>query len=223
MTKYYAELLSGKRLQQCYDLAPPRVRQYLLEEIRLVRNKIGQGDHVLELGCGYGRVLNELSGRRNTLFGIDNSYESLRFAKNSCLKGKKIRLACMDALHTGFYDRQFDVVFCIQNGISAFGSEPELLLDEALRILKPKGKLLLSSYSGKFWEQRLNWFRIQAAHGLIGEIDDNLTGNGVIICRDGFRATTFGPLQFEKLLSGKGREYQIYEVDESSLFCEITA
>ncbi|MEJ2635632.1 MAG: SDR family oxidoreductase [Calditrichia bacterium] len=33
MTKYYAELLSGKRLQRCYDLAPRRVRQYLTEEI----------------------------------------------------------------------------------------------------------------------------------------------------------------------------------------------
>jgi len=98
-----------------------------------------------------------------------------------------------------------------------------LLLHEALRITRPKGELLISSYSDKFWDDRLKWFEIQAGHGLIGEIDYHLTREGIIICKDGFKARTFNPDQLEQLLSGINKEFTIFEVDESSLFCEIVA
>ena len=88
---------------------------------------------------------------------------------------------------------------------------------------KPSGKVLFSSYSDKFWEDRMEWFEIQSEHGLIGEIDYELSKEGIIICRDGFKATTFSADQFESLTSGIERESRIFEVDESSIFCEIIA
>ncbi|UCF64530.1 MAG: class I SAM-dependent methyltransferase [bacterium] len=223
MKTYYADSLSAHRLKQCYDLAPPRVRQYLNEEINFVRRRIQPGQRVLELGCGYGRVLKALSPENELLVGIDNSLSSLQFGKNEIITSERTLLLCMDAGKLGFQDHAFDVVFCIQNGISALGLEPEVLIQEALRITKPAGKIILSSYSEKFWEERLNWFRIQAEHELIGEIDDNSTGDGIIICKDGFKATTFTRNQFAKLLSRLGNDCDIYEVDESSIICEIRA
>ncbi|MCU0646032.1 MAG: class I SAM-dependent methyltransferase, partial [bacterium] len=84
------------------------------------------------------------------------------------------------------------------------------------------GIVLFSSYSEKFWEDRLNWFRLQAEHGLVGEIDEEQTGNGVIVCKDGFRATQFGASDFLNLTSDLGVETIIKEVDRSSVFCEIS-
>ena len=221
MTTYYSDSLSGERLKQCYDLAPPRVQQYLNEEVNYLRKRIKPGYLVLELGCGYGRVLNELFFETGLLVGIDNSLKSLQFGRKDYLKSDKTALLCMDAGTLAFKDHTFDLVFCVQNGISALGIEPKLLIQEALRITKPNGRLLLSSYSSKFWVDRLKWFQIQADHGLIGEIDYHLTKEGVIICKDGFRASTFNENQFEKLLSEIGNEYNIFEIDESSIFCEI--
>ena len=38
MTSYYADNLSGSRLQRCYDVASPRVKRYLEAEIEHVQS-----------------------------------------------------------------------------------------------------------------------------------------------------------------------------------------
>ncbi|MFQ5511085.1 MAG: hypothetical protein ACE5EO_04485 [Candidatus Krumholzibacteriia bacterium] len=44
----------------------------------------------------------------------------------------------------------------------------------------------------------------------------------MIVCRDGFRATTVGPEEFRRLLTEFAGTLRIQEVDESSVFCELT-
>ncbi|MHA1657003.1 MAG: hypothetical protein ACTSWT_10875 [Candidatus Heimdallarchaeota archaeon] len=56
----------------------------------------------------------------------------------------------------------------------------------------------------------------------MGEIDLEKTGNGVIIGKDGFRATTFSREDFQQLVNKLGLEATIEEVDNSSIFCVIT-
>ncbi|UCD36762.1 MAG: class I SAM-dependent methyltransferase [Fidelibacterota bacterium] len=219
MTGYYAERLSGERLQHCYDLAPPRVRQYLEAEIIFVLERIRPSDLVLELGCGYGRVLERLISRAGTVVGIDTSHDSLALAREKL--GTTCHLAAMDAIAPGFPDGQFDRVVCIQNGISAFHADQRQLLVEATRVTRSGGTVLFSSYAEAFWDARLHWFRLQSEQGLVGEIDEDATGNGIIVCKDGFQATTVGEKEFVNLVLAAGLSAQITEVDESSLFCEI--
>ena len=69
MDSYYSEKLSAERLKLCYDIAPPSVQRYLIAEITHVRERINPKDHILELGCGYGRVLNELLSNAALLVG----------------------------------------------------------------------------------------------------------------------------------------------------------
>jgi 2-polyprenyl-6-hydroxyphenyl methylase/3-demethylubiquinone-9 3-methyltransferase len=81
---------------------------------------------------------------------------------------------------------------------------------------------LFSTYAERFWDDRLEWFELQAQAGLLGEIDYDKTGDGVIACKDGFTATTVRPSAFLSLTRGLGAEVRLVEIDESSLFCEIT-
>jgi hypothetical protein len=90
-----------------------------------------------------------------------------------------------------------------------------------LRVTKKGGILLFSSYSSKFWNDRLNWFEVQAKHGLIGEIDFDLTKDGMIVCKDGFTAITYSEQNFFDLASNFKVETSIFEIDNSSLFCEM--
>jgi SAM-dependent methyltransferase len=220
MGGYYAEKLSAERLRKVYEIAPPRVRQYLHAEIAFVLNHIKPTDRVLELGCGYGRVLTQIAATAAFAVGVDTSHESLYLAKNPGTgEPKPLPVAEMDAAATGFKDGVFDVIVCIQNGISAFHVDQRRLIQEALRVVRPGGKALFSSYSDKFWDDRLHWFELQSQHGLLGEIDYDATGDGVIVCTDGFRATTVRPNRFRELTSGLDADMRLEEVDSSSLFC----
>jgi SAM-dependent methyltransferase len=220
MTGYYSEKLSADRLERAYQIAPPRVRQYLSAEIGHVLTKIEPGATVLELGCGYGRVMAYLAQKAGQVYGIDTSMTSLHLAASRLPSDRNFMIQ-MDAARLGFIDRAFDVVVCIQNGISAFKVDPVALLREAARVTRHGGRVLFSSYSEKFWTARLEWFELQAGAGLVGKIDYEATGNGVIVCADGFRATTVGGEEFARLAAQAGVRAAIDEVDDSSLFCEI--
>ncbi len=217
---YYSERLAAEKLQKVYEIASPRVRQYLDAEIDFVIAKIEPGENVLELGCGYGRVLARLAAVAGRVFGIDTSLASLQLADR--IGARNFHLALVNAVQTSFKSNSFDVTVCIQNGISAFRVDRRSLLLEAVRITRPGGKVLFSSYAADFWPHRLDWFRAQAACRLVGEIDEASTGNGVIVCKDGFKATTIGPGDFRSLASDAGLAPAITIVDDSSVFCEIS-
>jgi len=221
MHRYYTQKLSAEMLRQCYEVAPPRVKQYLEAEIDFVQDRIKPSDLVIELGCGYGRVLEKLVEKARIVVGIDTSFAFLQLARQIFSNNSSCYFFNMDAVELGFRDGQFDVVICIQNGISAFKVHQRKLIKEAMRVTRSGGRVLFSSYSEHFWKDRLEWFQIQSDHGLVGEIDYNLTGHGVIICKDGFKATTIGPDDFISLTSGLDIIPNITEVDGSSIFCEI--
>ena len=221
MNSYYSEKLAAKNLKECYDIAPPRVKQYLLAEIQYVLHHLSPSDIVLELGSGYGRALNYLLGTCANVIGIDTSIASLRMAQMYLPTTKSIELFEMNASSLGFRDGSFDLVLCIQNGISAFKVDPKELIMEAYRVTRPGGLCLFSSYSSKFWTHRLEWFKIQAEEGLLGEIDWTQTKDGVIVCKDGFRATTYDERGFQRILNHINLKGDIIEIDESSLFCKI--
>ncbi|MBN2017437.1 MAG: class I SAM-dependent methyltransferase [Candidatus Cloacimonetes bacterium] len=221
MSDYYANTLSGKRLQKCYDIATPCVQQYLKAEIEFVCNKINPGDRVLELGCGYGRAMKYFLEKTDQVVGIDNSEENIRYAHEYLKDVSGWQIHCMNAIGLQFDDASFDVVVCIQNGLSAFHEDPVRIMSEALRVIKKNGIALFSTYSEKFWNERLQWFRDQAAHGLLGKIDEEKTGNGIIVCKDGFTARTFNKHDLSTLTKSLNVSASFYGVDGSSLFCEV--
>ncbi len=175
MADYYSSKLSGQRLRRCYEIAPPRVQRYLQAEIAFVLERISPSFLVLELGCGYGRVVERLAGKARRVVGIDTSRDSLRMAQEYVGLGSPCQFIQMNAA-------------------------------------APIMNLLVIC---------LGWFRTQAQHGLIGPIDEQATGGGVIVCKDGFRATTVSPDEFTSLLAEYPLPPKIIEVDRSSLFCEI--
>lgn len=219
---YYSDKLSAFRLRKVYQIAPPRVRQYLNAEIQYVLSKVESSHIVLELGCGYGRVLQKLCKKAKKVIGIDISKSSLELAKNLLRNHLNYQLFLMNAVQLQFPNHFFDRVICIQNGISAINEDKKGLIKEAIRVTKKGGLVLFSSYSDQFWEERLNWFILQSQAGLIGEIDFNATGQGIIVTKDGFKATTIRPAEFLSFTSDSAVHVKIEEIDRSSIFYEIT-
>jgi len=218
---YYKDKLSASKLFKCYEIAPSRIKQYLDTEIQFVITNVRGADLVLELGCGYGRVLKTVSPFVSMIIGNDISRGSLELAKSYMEPCKNYRLLQMNASNMSFSPCVFDAVFCIQNGISAFGVDKKRLIAESIRVTKSDGVILFSSYSPKIWADRLDWFRKQSQIGLLGEIDEEKTGGGTIVCKDGFKATTINGSQFTELFREFELDASVIEVDESSIFCKV--
>jgi len=221
MTDYYAERLSGRRLKRCYELAAPRVRQYLEAEIEHVLSRLKPADVVLELGCGYGRVTARLADVAGRVVGIDTAEGSVEMARELAGANTGCEFLTMDALDLRFADGEFDAVVCVQNGICAFGVDQEALLRESLRVTSLGGITLFSTYSDRFWQHRLAWFEAQAVAGLVGPIYYAASGEGVIVCEDGFRAGRVTPNGWRSLCSRLDCHPEIMEIDGSCVFCQV--
>jgi ubiquinone/menaquinone biosynthesis C-methylase UbiE len=166
MQDYYKKRLSAKRLELVYELAPPRIKQYLEAELAFVLTIIKATNTVLE----------SLDAKSGFCVGIDMAFDSLQVASKRLSESGKLAFSQMNAIELGFKAQSFDLTACIQNGISAFHVDPDILINECVRVTKGNGRVLFSSYSAKIWKPRLEWFRRQSEQGLIGEIDEEATG-----------------------------------------------
>lgn len=220
MPNYYAQSLNSAKLFQVYQTESPRIRRYLSEEINYVRRKLHGSERILEVGAGYGRIIRELAPNAAFLVGIDISDASVQFGRYYLSNCPNCSIQVMDSHHLEFGE-EFDIVLCLQNGLSAMKGQPMQLVEQCLKVLLPGGSAYFSTYSENFWEHRLAWFHEQANKGLLGEIDTEKTRNGMIVCKDGFVATTFSREDMKKLGEGSGYRYYIEEVDYSSLFLVI--
>lgn len=219
MSNYYAESLNSQKLFQVYDTAIPRIKQYLAAEIDYVRQNLKPTDRVLEVACGYGRIVRELAPNCGEIVGIDISENSVQLSRDYLKDYPNASEITMD-IHDLAFDKPFDVILCLQNGLSATRAD-DAVIAKILGLLAPGGTAYFSTYSANFWDHRIDWFQEQADKGLLGELDMEKTRDGVIICKDGFKATTQTPEDYEAIGRASGFPYEVVEVDQSSLFLVI--
>ena len=217
---YYSGKLNAALLMEVYRTDLDRVRQYLQAEISYVAGYLTGTERVLELGAGYGRIMKEIAPLAASVLGLDISVDSVLFGREYLKDAPNCRLETADA-HLIEYRSEFEMVLCLQNGLSAMKGDPLNLVTRGVRALVKGGKAFFSTYSDKFWGPRVEWFEEQAAKGLLGEIDRERTKDGKIVCLDGFTATTFSGDDLDRLGRATGLPYVIEEVDESSLFLAI--
>lgn len=221
MKDYYIDNLSGNHLHRVYQLADDAVKNYLQGEIDYFKSRIKPGDRVLELGCGYGRIIKEIAEPSHHTVGIDNAPGNLDLARAYLHESPNVDVQLMSVDKLGFPDKQFDLVLCTQNGLSAFGLDPLIVINEALRVTSSGGCLLCCTYADLFWPARLAWFRRQSDAGLLGPIDEDSTGNRAIVCRDGFVSRSMTHQQFEELAEAANASVSIEETPTGSLIAAL--
>jgi phosphatidylethanolamine/phosphatidyl-N-methylethanolamine N-methyltransferase len=106
------------------------------------------GGHILEVGVGTGLSLTGYS-RRNTFIGVDISEPMLRKAKTRASTSGLThveRLAVMDGTRLGFADDSFDAAAALF--VITAVSDPEGILDELVRVVRPRGEIVLVAHFG---------------------------------------------------------------------------
>ncbi|HEU5164021.1 MAG TPA: class I SAM-dependent methyltransferase [Chitinophagaceae bacterium] len=124
-------------------LGPFLFEPYALDLIFRLQHK--KYDDILEIACGTGRVTAHLakSVKFNSLVATDLNPDMIEVAKEK-VRSNKIKWMQANAMDLPFVDRSFDLVV-MQFGIMFF-PDKQKGLNEAYRVLKPKGKLIFSTW-----------------------------------------------------------------------------
>jgi ubiquinone/menaquinone biosynthesis C-methylase UbiE len=106
--------------------------------------------HILEIGTGKGRFLTALLGQVCRVTTIDINPQEQRFARLNVAFSRppgRVRFMIADAAHLPWKDRTFDVVV----SMNALHHIPDMpgLVDEAIRVAKPMGRIVLADFSSK--------------------------------------------------------------------------
>lgn len=134
-------------------------------EVALV-SLIGEGnvEALLDLGTGTGRILQLLEHRYQRAVGIDASRDMLAVARANLDKAgvTKASVRQGDILNLPLDGAEFDIVIIHQ--VLHFLVEPELALQEAARMLKPGGRLVIIDLA----PHKLEHLREEHAHVRLG-------------------------------------------------------
>jgi ArsR family transcriptional regulator len=98
---------------------------------------------LLDIGCGQGRLLKLLASRAHRVVGVDVDPDARRLARAEMLLAglPNCTLRQGDMISLPFADGEFDTI--ILDDVLAAARHPEKALDEALRLLRSDGRILL--------------------------------------------------------------------------------
>lgn len=131
---------------------------------------LGEGpiDAHLDVGTGTGQLLIHLAGRTRRSVGVDLSHDMLSLARANIekagLRHAQVRPGDVHALP--FEAASFDLVTLHQ--VLHFLDEPQRALKEAVRVLRPGGRLLIVDFA----PHELEFLRDQHAHRRLGFAPD---------------------------------------------------
>ncbi|MCZ6834853.1 MAG: methyltransferase domain-containing protein [Planctomycetota bacterium] len=137
LTKENAEYYEASFVPAIFDQWPPRVMDAM---------SMGEGDHVLEVGCGTGvhtREMLKRIGAAGRVTGFDLSESMLGVARAKCPGAEFIQ---GNAMALPFEDASFDVV--ASTFMLMFVPDPVQAIREMWRVLKPGGRLAISVWEG---------------------------------------------------------------------------
>lgn len=110
--------------------------------------KVSEGEMILDAGCGVGGSAFYLAKHRNAkVTGITLSEKQYTYAITKCNElglDNLVNFKIEDFSKTKFKDSSFDLVWAIESITSA--QNKELFATEAIRILKPGGRLIIADY-----------------------------------------------------------------------------
>ncbi|MGI6483008.1 MAG: class I SAM-dependent methyltransferase [Methanobacterium sp.] len=151
MSRWYKELFTN--YADKYE--DESFTQGTIGEVDFIEKEINWNKNckILDVGCGTGRHVIELTKRGYSVTGIDLSENMLKKArKNACNAGFEIDFRQADARNLSFQG-EFGLVIMICEGAFPLMETDEMnfnILESAARSLNKKGKLILTTLNGLF-------------------------------------------------------------------------
>jgi ubiquinone/menaquinone biosynthesis C-methylase UbiE len=133
--------------------------QYHFEKLhhllRLVNFDGYAGRQVLEVGCGAGVDLARFARGGAVVTGVDVAQSAIDLARaNFAQQGLAGEFHVADAERLPFPDNTFDLVYA--HGVVQYTADPQRLVDECRRVVKPGGEAIFQVYNRISWLNALS-------------------------------------------------------------------
>lgn len=161
--EYWTERVSdwkvASTLQTGSDAFFLEVERYRFEKLdyldRIVNYQGWADRSVLDVGCGLATDLSRFARGDAEVTGIDLAPTAIDLARqNFAQRGLDGTFAVMDGENLDFPDDAFDFVYC--HTVLHFTPNPEAMIAEIHRVLKPGGHALLMTINRRSWLYRLH-------------------------------------------------------------------
>ena len=86
---------------------------YRSKNVRKVVKKFLQGGGVLDVGCGTGHLVRELTNEGRNVVGVEPTKDLFEYSKKVCEKDKRIKLYNLSGMDLKKLKRKFDNVICV--------------------------------------------------------------------------------------------------------------
>lgn len=127
--------------------------------------------HLLDIGTGTGRMAAVLGEGAARVTALDRSPEMLRIARTAlAASSPSVELVQGDFLRLPFPDAHVDTI--VMHQVLHYASAPGLVIEEAARVLRPSGHLLIVDFASHDKEE----LRREAAHARLGFSDGQIRG-----------------------------------------------
>lgn len=130
------------------------VERYRFDKLSYLLNYVDYSAHagarVLDVGCGLGTDLSRFAAGGAEAVGIDIAPRAVELARaNFAWRGLDGEFRVMDGRAMTFEDASFDVVYC--HTMLHFSPEPERVIAEVRRVLKPGGLAIFATINRRSW------------------------------------------------------------------------
>lgn len=162
MNKDYARYILEKTREDYDRIAEEfsNTRSGTWEDLNYLKKFVADGDKVLDLGCGNGRIIELFKDRKISYTGVDNSKKLIEIARKRyedyTSENLSRQFVVGDALNLPFGDNTFDKIYSVAvfHHIPSKGFRLEFL-KEAKRVLKKNGLLVIVVWN--LWQRKTNW------------------------------------------------------------------
>ena len=184
------ELATSHSINDYYEKSLFFVRWIEQARLRVIREMIAEapGDCILEVGAGGGRVLRMFKQSRLTAIDVSSKFQEI--AREN-LRGYDAEFILGEVDKLGLPAESFDKIICTE--VLEHVSEPEPILREIARLLKPNGRAVITVPNDPLINGGKQFVRRTPIGWLIG---DRLNWGG-----DKYHLHQWRPKEFESYLS----------------------
>ncbi len=136
----------------------PQFENLFTKEKEYLRKNIKSNSKVLDIGCGDGRNIVSLLDTTQDITGVDNDPKAIEDAKKNLEGHPDIKFLVANALDLPFAEKTFDYSLLLMTLVNLADGKQKAL-EEMKRVIKDDGKIIVSVYSEKALESRLEIYK----------------------------------------------------------------